>query len=293
MVGGSGPCRLGYYAQVQKEILTDLGYNFKMIVLEPPQKHLSELGVEIKKLCGNRSWPEVMRAIYTAWQKIKAMDKLHALSLKIRPRELETGSTTKSYKEGMQLIAAARSTVDTENAARLASNKLKSVPCNFEKEVLRIGLVGEIYMLLEPCANLQIENILGEMGVEVDRSIYISHWIKEHLVLNPLRLKSNQNMKQAASPYLKHFVGGHGRESVGDTVLYGRKGFDGVVHVLPFTCTPEIVAQSILPTVSREQGIPVISFSLDEQAGEAGFITRLEAFLDLLSQRRTKTNSGC
>lgn len=291
MAGGTGPCRFGYYAQVQREILRDLGYNFEMIVLEPPQGQMSELVDKVKELCGDKSWPEVMRALHTAWRRIKAMDQLHALSLKIRPRELEKGSTTKAYKEALQPIASARSNAQIEEALRLGTETVKAVPCNFQKNVLRIGLVGEIYMILEPYANLHIENVLGEMGVEVERSIYISHWIKEHLVLSSLGLKGSKKIKKAAAPYLNHFVGGHGWESVGDTVLYARKGFDGVVHILPFTCTPEIVAQSILPTVSREQGIPVISFSLDEQAGEAGFITRLEAFLDLLSQRRIKTKS--
>ncbi|MBC7335927.1 MAG: CoA protein activase, partial [Clostridia bacterium] len=29
MAGGVGPCRFGYYAQIQREILKDLGYNLE------------------------------------------------------------------------------------------------------------------------------------------------------------------------------------------------------------------------------------------------------------------------
>ncbi len=51
---------------------------------------------------------------------------------------------------------------------------------------------------------------------------------------------------------------------------------------------PEIVAQSILPKVSRHYDMPVLNFILDEHTGEAGMITRLEAFVDLLERRRKR-----
>ncbi|MDW7652023.1 MAG: CoA protein activase [Bacillota bacterium] len=292
MAGGTGPCRFGYYAEVQREILRDLGYEFAMIVLEPPQGHLSQLTDKLRELCGDRNWPEITRALHTAWRKVKALDRLHSKVLQVRPRELERGAATKAYEQAQQLVAAARTPRDVDQSLHKGLEMLGGVPCDYGKGVLRIGLVGEIYMILEPYANLDLEKTLGEMGVEVDRSIYISHWIKEHLVLSSLGLKGSRDTKKAAAMYLNHFVGGHGWESVGDTVRYARRGYDGVVHILPFTCTPEIVAQSILPTVSREQGIPVISFSMDEQSGQAGFVTRLEAFLDLLQQRKTKTKLG-
>ncbi|NLZ38812.1 MAG: CoA protein activase [Firmicutes bacterium] len=283
MIGGTGPCRLGYYAQVQKEILRDLGYDFKMIIFEPPQGQLNKLINEIKTITTNCSSFKVLQAIHTVWRKVKALDKLHARSLQIRPRELECGATTAAYQQSLALISEAHTPQAVTVQLKKGMQLLNSVACDWQKKVLRIGLVGEIYMLLEPYANLQLERTLGEMGVEVERSVYLSDWIKEHLILNTLHFPGGLKTKRAAAPYLNHFVGGHGWESVGDTVRYARRGYDGVIHILPFTCTPEIVAKSILPTVSREQGIPVLSFSLDEQTGEAGFRTRLEAFIDLLA----------
>ncbi|HZK87158.1 MAG TPA: CoA protein activase, partial [Syntrophomonas sp.] len=41
MGGGWGPCRFGYYAQIEKEILQDLGYDFQMLVLEAPDSKFS------------------------------------------------------------------------------------------------------------------------------------------------------------------------------------------------------------------------------------------------------------
>ncbi|MEM5770324.1 MAG: CoA protein activase, partial [Bacillota bacterium] len=53
-----------------------------------------------------------------------------------------------------------------------------------------------------------------------------------------------------------------------------------------FTCMPEIVAKSILPQISKDYGMPVMTLVLDEHAGEAGIMTRIEAFVDLLERRR-------
>jgi len=58
--------------------------------------------------------------------------------------------------------------------------------------------------------------------------------------------------------------------------------------MFPFTCMPEIVAKNILPKVSNDMDIPVLSLAFDEQSGEAGIVTRLEAFIDLLKYRRIK-----
>jgi len=49
---------------------------------------------------------------------------------------------------------------------------------------------------------------------------------------------------------------------------------------------PEIVAGSILPSVSLAEGIPVMSLSVDEHTADTGFDTRLEAFVDLLARAR-------
>jgi len=87
---------------------------------------------------------------------------------------------------------------------------------------------------------------------------------------------------------LGYDVGAECNISVGNTIISKQRGYDGLIHLMPFTCMPEIVAQSILPKVSRHYDMPVLNFILDEHTGEAGMITRLEAFVDLLTRRREK-----
>ena len=72
---------------------------------------------------------------------------------------------------------------------------------------------------------------------------------------------------------------------MGNSVTYARNNLDGIVHIAPFTCMPEIVAQSILKEVSQQEDIQILSLVFDEHTAEAGLMTRLEAFVDLLSRK--------
>ena len=115
------------------------------------------------------------------------------------------------------------------------------------------------------------------------RSIFTSGWTKFSLFLNPLGVNEKDRLHKAAMPYLKRDIGGEGWESVGEKVLHA-KDYDGLIHLAPFTCMPEIVAQNIMP--STKESMPVLTILCDEQLGKPGMLTRLEAFVDLLKHRR-------
>ncbi len=39
ITGGIGPCRFGYYGELERKILCEAGYPFELVVLEPPGQH--------------------------------------------------------------------------------------------------------------------------------------------------------------------------------------------------------------------------------------------------------------
>ncbi|HHT28136.1 MAG TPA: CoA protein activase [Firmicutes bacterium] len=283
--GGVGPCRAGLYGTVQREILRSLGYKFDMIVLEPFRRHPVSLLRSVHKL--NAAGLSPLRLLQTArqcWAMIKACDVLEHALLKLRPREVEVGSAERVFQRGLKKIFAAHNTAEIDQTTQAVLAEMQRVPIDPNRDPVRVGIVGEIYVLLEPEANLHIERILGEYGAEVHRAIFLTGWTEE----NVIREGDNETARQAAAPYLDEMIGGHGQDTVGHTVLYAKEGVDGVIQLAPFTCIPEIVARAVLPSVSNDHDIPVISFFLDEQTGEAGYRTRLEAFVDLLTRRRDK-----
>ncbi len=58
-------------------------------------------------------------------------------------------------------------------------------------------------------------------------------------------------------------------------------------------CMPEIVSKSILPKISRDKDFPILTLVVDEMTGEAGYVTRIEAFVDLLERRKDNVLSRC
>lgn len=280
--GGVGPCRAGHYAQLQREILRRKGYEFDMIVFEPIARDPLGLLRNVARINRNRSsLPRIIRIVREALRKIAVIDEFAAQVVRLRPRELRRGSADAVYDEALRALDAAEDLRGIERVRREGLAAFRAVPFDAAKPVLKVGIVGEIYVLLEPASNLDIERMLGELGAEAHRSITLSGWTAENVVT-----EVGNKAKDAAKPYLGVLIGGHGQESVGNAVLFGKKGFDGVIQLAPFTCIPEIVARGILPAVARDLDLPVLSFFLDEQTGEAGVRTRVEAFIDMLWQRR-------
>ena len=96
-----------------------------------------------------------------------------------------------------------------------------------------------------------------------------------------------------AKPYLNRDIGGDALECVSDVVFAKKKGKDGIIHISPFTCMPEIMSQNIFPTIKEDHNIPLLTLIMDEQTGRAGYITRLEAFVDLMRRKkRAETMKG-
>lgn len=287
MGGGIGPCRFGYYAEVERRILADLGVDLTMVVLEPPRGHLKQLLGELKRVAPRHSFRDIWEALHLGLSMFAAIDALEEASLMARPVERRRGDTTRALAAALERLGQATTAKQVRKATLEGLEELRGV----ERDVgagppLRVGLVGEIYMVTEPAANQYLERQLGELGVEVVRGVAVGQWIRENIIMDVLRLRRGDRVKQAAKPYLGHPVGGEGLESVGRSVLFAADGLDGVIQVGPLTCMPEIVAQSILPRVSADTGLPIITLYFDEHSAEVGVATRLEAFVDLLRQRR-------
>lgn len=289
MLGGWGPCRLGYYGEIQRIILEDLGKDAEFITLEVPKGNYSLAWERLRKIFGPAKAGKFFGGCLLFWAKLKVLEEMETLALKTRPRERQKGSTSKLLQQQLKRLQDLQSMQGIEKM-RLASKEAfrDLTDSSLPTEILRIGLLGEVYTVVEPFANLQIEERLGYLGVEVVRTISLKAWIEDHIFKNALGLYNLKKLKSSAKGYLRGFIGGHGLESVARSVDLAREGFGGIIHILPLSCMPEIVAQGILPEVSTKEKIPILSLVVDEHSGETGFQTRLEAFVDLL-QRRQQT----
>lgn len=284
-LGGKGPCRFGYYGQVQREILKDLGYNFKMMIVEPPHGRLVDFLNELSSDFPSIGWKEALKSFILAVHKMIAADKLEKQLYISRAHEEKVGVTTKIYDDYLSYLWNTKNNNEINAVLKEGLKKLQSHATKFRDNQLKVAVVGEIYLLLEPFSNMDICKALNELGVEVIKTEYLSDYLKNSAIKFPQRLEFKKN----AHGYLERDIGGHGLNTVANTVRYAKKHYDGIIQVFPFTCTPEIVAQSIIIRVSKDFNMPVISLSYDENTGQLGYQTRIEAFVDLIERRKAKS----
>ncbi|MBI4321229.1 MAG: CoA protein activase [Chloroflexi bacterium] len=291
MLGGSGPCRLGYYAEAQRRMLQAAGYEFEMIVFEGPSRGFLRFIAECRRLAPKRSLWQMWKALKIAFQKASALDEIEKKVLEVRAYERDGGSTNRAWEQALTLMVGAQAPEEIDLARLKALALLDDVDKDVRREVLRVGIVGEFFILLEPFLKFDMEVELGHAGVYLERSIYTSSWANP-ISKHPVTGVTHDDEAAAARPYLNHSVGGDGLATVGNTVLYARRGFDGIVHLMPFTCMPDAIAKGIMRRVSRDLRIPVLTFVIDEHTGKAGIATRLEAFVDLLWAKRRQNARG-
>jgi predicted nucleotide-binding protein (sugar kinase/HSP70/actin superfamily) len=285
MPAGSGICRLGYYYKTQEQVLHDLGYNAEIICLGISQRKLFGLLELLKHLSNDAPWSKIISAFRFGLAKLNVLDRIEQAVQKVRPVELVKGTADKLYAQAVKATDQADDLQSLKRVQRDYLEQLDQVERDESIEPLVVGVIGEFYVLLEPFSNLDVEKELGRLGVEVRRTIFTSGWTKFSLFLNPLGVNEKDRLHKAAMPYLKRDIGGEGWETVGEKVLHAGV-YDGLIHLAPFTCMPEIVAQNIMP--STKENIPVLTILCDEQLGKPGMLTRLEAFVDLLKYRRAK-----
>ena len=60
----------------------------------------------------------------------------------------------------------------------------------------------------------------------------------------------------------------------------------GIVHVTAFGCGPDAMLDKLMELECKSHNIPYLNITIDEHTGEAGILTRLEAFVDMLKIRR-------
>ena len=64
------------------------------------------------------------------------------------------------------------------------------------------------------------------------------------------------------------------------------KDIDGVITLTAFGCGPDSLMVERITRYSKRLQKPLLNLTVDEHTGEAGFITRIEAFTDMLLRKK-------
>lgn len=279
-----GPCRLGEYGELLKSILDRRGYDFRWILLDSPKsigvkeflRRLSYLVADSEK-----TLPEILRAVNGAYRIIKGIEKLEQKAHMKAGYEEQRGACKKLIADCRLELSEVSSIGKALRVIRQHHKQLEKIKVNKNKNPLHLLMTGEIYSMIEPFANHHMEELLMDMGVCFEKRVTLGWWI-DRTIVNPLQLKK----RFLGNRYMPHEIGGYAKDTVAEGILCTRKGYDGIIQVFPVGCMPEIVAKSVFGKMMKENRLSVLTVIYDEMGGEAGYITRIEAFVDMLSRRK-------
>ncbi len=293
MITSPGICRLGEYGQNIHKTLQDMGYSANYIELSL-YDGIKGLYNFLKELTQKNDPILFMRAINIGIRKVFVVDDLDSALSYYRAREITPGTAEKNYKKALKLIDKVNSTHELKKAYHKALAEIEKTPIDPKREVLNVDITGEIYLVNDDFSNQNIERELGRMGVQTRRSLTVSSFLKDAIIPKAFRKGEThlQRAERLAKPYLMRDIGGDALECVSDVAYANEQHKDGIIHISPFTCMPEIMSQNIFPAMRKDCEVPILTLIMDEQTGRAGYITRLEAFVDLMRRKQRKAKQA-
>jgi len=284
LIQAGGGCRFGYYAELQEQILRDLGYNFTFITL------LDAKGVNVFTVYKKFKLinPKLRRINFTYHflLTIKMIDILDKIEEKIRKKsayEINKGEFNKIHSKMLLELKLIKSFKQLYKLNEKYNLILENVKTEKKSNQLRVGIVGELYTTMEQFSSFFLERELANMDIEVKRYTTATYLLFE-------KGKAEKKLLKSANKYIKYALGADGTESVAHSKELCESGYDGIIHVKPFGCTPEVNAMPILQKISRDYNVPIIHFTFDMQTSETGVKTRLEAFYDMLKMKKEAQN---
>ena len=149
----------------------------------------------------------------------------------------------------------------------LIDSQVKSHP-------IHIALVSHGYNIYDERACMKIFDKLEAMDVSVHTSLQLT----------------NEQMDEGISALGQKIYWANEYEMTGTAGHYMKDNkIDGIITLNAFGCGPDSLMIERIMRKAKELGKPMLSLTIDEHTGEAGFITRLEAFIDMLyRKKRTK-----
>jgi predicted nucleotide-binding protein (sugar kinase/HSP70/actin superfamily) len=152
---------------------------------------------------------------------------------------------------------------------------IDSLPAKQEKDSggsgVKIALIGHPYLLYDEYINHRIIERLEQAGYKVLTPEMIS----------PDRLESAVDDLTGGSYWT------YEAEVVGAGGYYLKSDTEGVIGIMAFGCGPDsLMMDAVRRQAVRSGSMPFMCLTVDEHTAEAGIVTRLEAFTDMIQRRK-------
>lgn len=191
------------------------------------------------------------------------------------------GQALNAYKEAQiyfdEYHKSLREGAPVNHALRLVErNRPFTLPKRKEKGDLKFLLLGHAYNIFDTFINLEFQKKLKDQGVEVltmenlPKSIF-----KDPVIINK-RLRNYWRHEEEIMAAIRYFL------------IKGREEIDGVIFLISFACGPDSLISELIMRDMKVVGLPFLEITMDEHSGEAGMITRIEAFVEMARRKKKK-----
>lgn len=157
-------------------------------------------------------------------------------------------------------------------AMAILEDRVENLPNPEPEDSIKVALIGHPYNIYDPYVNMNIIKRLRGLGASIATAEFLpAHAVKNSAsrwLTKKLFWTLGQRMAGAAFNYMEH------------------PDMAGIVHIAAFGCGPDSMTGEIIERTARIKGVPFLNITLDEHTGEAGLLTRLEAFMDMLRWRK-------
>jgi predicted nucleotide-binding protein (sugar kinase/HSP70/actin superfamily) len=304
----AGSCRFGCYNVLQKEILAEHGLA-EVDFLSPSASNSYQGLGEKPQLLRLLIWEgavagDILHKLlhgHRPYERNKGQtDVVYQQSLDRVVAAVEAGG-------GKELV----------EAMRWVGRQFERIPLDKSTPRPMIGIVGEIYLRFNKHVNLDLPRQVEQAGGEVQIAgitewLYYTNWtyirdawffkntkryVKmrltdayqrhlehnilkpvEHLIKHPHDPHVSELMANL-TPYYHSDLHSEAILSMGSAIDFGKRGFDGLLNVMPFSCMPGTITAGIAPRMRADlDNIPWLDISYDAQEG-TNIKTRLEAFM--------------
>ncbi|MEI7474203.1 MAG: acyl-CoA dehydratase activase-related protein [bacterium] len=161
---------------------------------------------------------------------------------------------------------------------RVAMKRAVEGTVEFDQEetdyVTNIGIVAHGYNLYDEQVSMKVLEKLKQYNVKA--------FVPENLTLEQMAAGINnlETNLYWANEYEMTGAAGH---------FLKDNNIDGLITITAFGCGPDSLMVERMTRYAKRLKKPLLNLTIDEHTGEAGFVTRIEAFTDMLHRKKRST----
>ncbi|TFG08886.1 MAG: hypothetical protein EU539_01070 [Promethearchaeota archaeon] len=176
------------------------------------------------------------------------------------------------YDEYLEFL---RQGAPVNHALRLVLRDLPfKLPKKKQPEILKFLLLGHAYNLFDGYVNLDFIKKLNDQGVKVITIENMPESVfKEPVIVNQ-KLRNYWTHEEEIMQAIRYFL------------TKGRKEIDGVIFLISFACGPDSLISELIMHDLKAVNLPYIAIIIDEHSGDAGLLTRIQSFTDMIKRKK-------